>query len=138
VVVSWTAEDGSFVHRVVTRQIDVATSRATALRGVDCHLSALLLAKRVIQDARDRDAASSPKEAEKLQQSIGESLFSFLIVQDQLVPIGPMKLEFCNMMLLRLPIVILSSISIKHNNNNNDNNNIYLDDPEYKFWNSAI
>jgi len=74
VVVSWTAEDGSFVHRVVTRRIGVAASRAAALQGVDCQLSALLLGKRVIQDARERDAASNPKEADKLRQSIGEAL----------------------------------------------------------------
>ena len=72
-VVSWTAEEGSFVHRVVTRRLQVTSSRVSALRGVECETSALLLAKRVMQEARVRDAASSPREAEKLQRAIGET-----------------------------------------------------------------
>lgn len=69
---SWTAEDGSTVLRVVTRQLQTTVNRAAALRGVDCEVSALLLAKRVIQEARSRGAASQPKETEKLQYAIGE------------------------------------------------------------------
>ena len=69
---SWTAEDGSFVHRVVTLRLQVTSSRVSALRGVNCETSALLLAKRVMQEARARDAASNPREAEKLQRAIGE------------------------------------------------------------------
>lgn len=78
--VSWTAEDGSFVHRVVTQRLQVTSSRVSALRGVDCETSALLLAKRVMQEARVRDAASNSREAEKLQRAIGESALHALYV----------------------------------------------------------
>ena len=80
-IVSWTAEDGSFVHRVVTRRLQVTTSRVSALRGVDCETSALLLAKRVMQEARVRDAASNPREAEKLQRAIGEHSLLLLTLE---------------------------------------------------------
>ena len=71
-VVSWTAEDGSSVHRVVTRRLAVAAARPAMLRGMDCEVAALLLAKRVVQEARQADAASNAQEAEKLRRAIGE------------------------------------------------------------------
>ena len=71
-VVSWTAEDGSSVHRVVTRRLAVAATRPAMLRGTDCEMAALLLAKRVVQEARQADAASNAREAEKLRRAIGE------------------------------------------------------------------
>ena len=79
VVMSWTAEDGSSVLRVVTRQMQTSVNRAAALRGVNCEVSVLLLAKRVIQEARSRQAASHAKETDKLRQAIG--------VMPQLYPI---------------------------------------------------
>ena len=71
-VISWTAEDGSSVHRVVTRRLQVAATPSALLRAMDCEVAALLLAKRVVQEARQADAASHAREAEKLRRAIGE------------------------------------------------------------------
>lgn len=77
-VVSWTTEDGSSVHRVVTRRLQVCRSRAAALRAVDGETGALLLAKRIVQEAVLADAAALPKEAERIRGAIGSCLFSLL------------------------------------------------------------
>ena len=74
VVVSWTAEDGCSVHRVVTQQLQPTTSRAAALKGTDSKMAALLLAKRIIQEAFKTGAAGSKHASEKLRQAIGELL----------------------------------------------------------------
>ena len=66
------------MHRVVTRRLQVTSNRTAALRGVECEESTLLLAKRIVQEARARDAASNPREAEKLQRAIGELTFASL------------------------------------------------------------
>lgn len=69
--VSWTAEDGCSVHRVVTRQFETTTSREALLRGTDCKLASLLLAKRIVEEARQTSAASNERALEKLRQTIG-------------------------------------------------------------------
>ena len=76
VIISWTAEDGTFVQRVVTRCLQVTVNRSTALKGVNCEASALLLAKRILQGAIVKEAAAKPKEAARLQRGIGEPLLA--------------------------------------------------------------
>lgn len=84
-IISWTAEDGSFVQRVVTRRLQVTVNRGAALRGVDCETSALLLAKRIVQEGRMRAAASSPKEAARLQRAIGNPSSSGHLDRDHFI-----------------------------------------------------
>ena len=70
-MISWTAEDGSSVHRVVTQRMHITTNRAAVLRDANVEMAALLLAKRVVQQARQMDAASDKREAERLRRAIG-------------------------------------------------------------------
>lgn len=70
-VISWTAEDGSLVHRSVTRQIPVSQNRDAVFQTLDCEVAGLLLAKRVIQRGRASGAASNKKTAERLRADIG-------------------------------------------------------------------
>lgn len=76
VVLSWADGAGRTVRRVVTRKLQTTTVLSAYVRDLDVPLSAVLLAKGVVQDAVRSEAAANDELA-PIRASIGESALLF-------------------------------------------------------------
>ncbi len=73
-VASYTADDGTAVHRVVTRRLHAGASAGAYLRGVRPVPAAVLTAKGVVREAQRAGAAGDRAASAPLLRSLGAAL----------------------------------------------------------------
>jgi len=73
-VASYTADDGTSVHRVVTRRLHAGASAGAYLRGVRPVPAAVLTAKGVVREAQRAGAAGDRAASAPLLRSLGAAL----------------------------------------------------------------